>query len=69
MSVSWSKSDERSATLIVVRCRGCGNSMSTYKMRNTRGYSEELSDKPCVKCASKPTTAEAKLLKAIFGEA
>ena len=55
--------------MVVVRCKGCGNSMSTYKMRNTRGYSEKLSDKPCVKCASKPTTAEARLLKAIFGEA
>ena len=55
--------------MVVVRCKGCGNSMSTYKMRNIRGYSEELSDKPCTKCESKPTTAEANLLKAIFGEA
>ena len=68
MSVSWMESDERSPPLIVVRCKGCGKSLSTWKMRNIRGYSEELSDKPCTECTGKVTTAEAKLLKAIFGE-
>ena len=62
------ESDERSATLIVVRCRGCGNSIGVPLEEHKRNeYTEKLSDKPCVECEVEPTTAEAKLLKAIFG--
>jgi len=55
--------------MIVIRCIQCGNSIRTWKMRNVTGYSEELSKTPCYPCKGKLTTTEAKLLKAIFGEA
>jgi len=32
-----------------------------------RGYSEKIADKSCAECEVKPTTTEARLLKAIFG--
>jgi len=69
MSVSWFEFGKRSETLIVVRCRGCGNSIGNPLEEHKRNeYTEKLSDKPCMECAGKVTTAEAKLLEAIFGE-
>ena len=69
MSVSWFEFGKRSETLIVIRCRECGVSIGNPLEEHKRNaYSEILADKPCVECEVKPTTTEARLLKAIFGE-